>query len=128
MSQTGFTSFVIIQMLQLHTIQQMAAQEVLMPSNQVNRGESSKSQVLTIKTGKKNIKLGKNEKSCSPYFEAEDSVTRNMESTGIPLIDAELLQEASDSIIKLVKAKDFKDELGKLKQKERSLSYCIVFP
>ena len=99
-----------------------------MPSNQVNRGDGSKSQVLTIKTGKKNIKLGKNGKSCSPYFEAEDSVTRNMESTGIPLIDAELLQEASDSIIKLVEAKDFKDELGKLKQKERSLSYCIVFP
>ena len=34
----------------------------------------------------------------------------------------ELLQEASDSIIKLVQAKHFKDELGKLKQKERSLS------
>ena len=34
-----------------------------------------------------------------------------MESTGIPLIDVELLQEASDSIIKLVQAKHFRDEL-----------------
>ena len=49
-------------------------------------------------------------------------LTSNMDSTGIPLIDVELLQEASDSIIKLVQAKHFKDELGKLKQKERSLS------
>ena len=47
-------------------------------------------------------------------------MTSNIESTGIPLIDVELLQEASDSIIKLVHAKHFKDELGKLKQKERS--------
>ena len=47
-------------------------------------------------------------------------MTSNIESTGIPLIDVELLQEASDSIIKLVLAKQFKDELGKLKQKERS--------
>ena len=43
-----------------------------------------------------------------------------MESTA--LIDVELLQEASDSIIKLVQTKHFKDELGKLKQKARSLS------
>ena len=34
----------------------------------------------------------------------------------------QLLQETSESIIKLVQAKHFKDELGKLKQKERSLS------
>ena len=47
-------------------------------------------------------------------------MTSNIESTGIPLIDVELLQEASDSIIKLVLAKQFKDELGKLKQKARS--------
>ena len=47
-------------------------------------------------------------------------LTSNMKST--TLIDVELLQEASDSIIKLVQAKHFKDELGKLKQKERSLS------
>ena len=42
-------------------------------------------------------------------------LTSNMESTA--LIDAELLQEASDNIIKLVQAKHFKDELGKLKPK-----------
>ena len=46
-------------------------------------------------------------------------LTSNIESTA--LIDVELLQEASESI-KLVQAKHFKDELGKLKQKERSLS------
>ena len=33
----------------------------------------------------------------------------NIEFTGIPLIDVELLQEASDSMIKLVQAKPFKD-------------------
>ena len=33
-----------------------------------------------------------------------------------------MLQEASDSIIKLVQAKHFKDKLSKLKQKERSLT------
>ena len=33
-----------------------------------------------------------------------------------------MLQEASNSIIRLVQAKHFKDELGMLKQKERSLS------
>ena len=49
-------------------------------------------------------------------------LTSNMESTGIPLIDVELLEEATDSIIKLVQAKYLKDELGKLKQKERSLN------
>ena len=49
-------------------------------------------------------------------------LTSNMESTGIPLIDVELLEEASDSIIKWVQAKYLKDELGKLKQKERSLN------
>ena len=49
-------------------------------------------------------------------------LTSNMECTGIPLIDVKLLQEASDSIMKLVQAKHFKDELGKTKQKERSLS------
>ena len=47
-------------------------------------------------------------------------LSSDMESTA--LIIAELLQEASDSIIKLVQAKHFKNELGKLKQKERSLS------
>ena len=47
-------------------------------------------------------------------------LSSDMESTA--LINAELLQEASDSIIKLVQAKHFKNELGKLKQKERSLS------
>ena len=31
-------------------------------------------------------------------------------------------QEASDSIIKLVQVKHFKDKFGRLKQKERSLS------
>ena len=40
-------------------------------------------------------------------------LTSNMESN--LLIDAELLQEASDSITKLVHAKHFKNELGKLK-------------
>ena len=40
-------------------------------------------------------------------------LTSNMESN--PLTDVELLQEASDSITKLVHAKHFKDELGKLK-------------
>ena len=45
-----------------------------------------------------------------------------MESTGIPSIDVKLLQEARDSIVKLVQAIHFKDEFGKLKQKERSLS------
>ena len=40
-------------------------------------------------------------------------LTSNMESTA--LIDVELLQEASDRIIKLVQAKHFKGELGKLK-------------
>ena len=45
-----------------------------------------------------------------------------MECAGIPLIDVKLLQEASDNIIKLVQAKHFKDELGKPKQEERSLS------
>ena len=49
-------------------------------------------------------------------------LTSNMEFTGISLIDVELLQEASDSIIKLAQPKHFKDELGKLKQKESSLS------
>ena len=46
------------------------------------------------------------------------------------LMDVELLQEASDSVIKLLQAKQFKDELGKLKQKDRSFkqSKCIVFP
>ena len=55
-------------------------------------------------------------------------LTSNMEST--VLIDVELLQEASDNIIKLVQAKNFKDELGKLKQKERNLkkNKCIMFP
>ena len=42
-------------------------------------------------------------------------LTSNMESTVIPLIDVELIQEASASTIKLVQAKQFKDELGKLK-------------
>ena len=46
--------------------------------------------------------------------------TSNMESTAI--IYVELLQEASDSIIKLVQTKQFKGELDNLKQKERSLS------
>ena len=49
-------------------------------------------------------------------------LTSNMESNGIPLLDAELLLEESDSIMKLVQAEHFKDELGKLKQKERTLS------
>ena len=55
-------------------------------------------------------------------------LTSNMEST--ELIDVELLQEASDNFIKLVQAKNFKDELGKLKQKERNLkkNKCIMFP
>ena len=47
-------------------------------------------------------------------------LTSNMDSTA--LIDGELLQEASDCIIKLFQAKYFKDELDKMKQKERSLS------
>ena len=49
-------------------------------------------------------------------------LTNNMGFTGIPLIDVGLLQEASDGIIKLGQAKHFKNELGKLKQKERNLS------
>ena len=54
-------------------------------------------------------------------------LTSNVESAA--LMDVELLQEASDSVIKLLQAKQFKDELGKLKQKERSFkqSKCIVF-
>ena len=44
----------------------------------------------------------------------------NMESTGIPLTDKELVEEASDSIIKFVQTKHLNDELDKLKQKERS--------
>ena len=44
-------------------------------------------------------------------------LTNNLGSTGIPLIDVGLLQEASDGIIKLRQAKHFKNELGKLKQK-----------
>ena len=47
-------------------------------------------------------------------------IANNMDST--VLIDAELLQEITDSIVKLIQAKLFKDELGKLKQKEKSLS------
>ena len=71
-------------------------------------------------TGRKNIKLGKNEESCSLHFEAEDSViTKNQTKEGNSnkqqesnrLIDVELQQEASDSIIKLVQAKHFKDNL-----------------
>ena len=52
-----------------------------------------------------------------------------MESTGIPSIDVKLLQETSDSIIKLVQAKHFKYQFGKLKQKERSLIkqvHCVL--
>ena len=54
-------------------------------------------------------------------------LTSNIEATA--LIDVELIQEASVSFIKLLQAKKFKDELGKLKQKERSFkqSKCIVF-
>ena len=47
-------------------------------------------------------------------------IANNMDST--VLIDAELLQETTDSIVKLIQAKLFKDELDKLKQKEKSLS------
>ena len=46
-------------------------------------------------------------------------LTSNMESLGVPLIDLELLQEASNSINKFVRTKHFKDELGKLKQKKK---------
>ena len=35
-----------------------------------------------------------------------------MESIGIPLIDVKLLQEVSHSMIKLVQAKRFKNEIG----------------
>ena len=73
--------------------------------------------------------LGRNKESCSPYFEAEGSVIiknrtkeGNTKKKSTALIDVELLQEASNSIIRLVQAKHFKDELGMLKQKERSLS------
>ena len=84
--------------------------------------------------------MAKVKESCSPYFAAEDSaftkkndqkkaiLTSNMESTGIPLIYVKLLQEASNSIIKLVQAKHFNDELSKLKQKERSLSKASCVP
>ena len=51
--------------------------------------------------------MEKNKESCSPYFEAEDSVITknqkkailisNMESTGIPLTDKELVEEASET-------------------------------
>ena len=47
-------------------------------------------------------------------------IANNMDST--VLIDAELLLETTDSIVKLIQAKLFKDELDKLKQKEKSLS------
>ena len=37
----------------------------------------------TVTTGRKNIKLGKNEESCRPYFKAEDSViTKNQTKEG----------------------------------------------
>ena len=49
-------------------------------------------------------------------------LTINMKPTGMLLIDVNLLQEARNSIIKLVQAKHFKNEFVKLKQKERSLS------
>ena len=55
-------------------------------------------------------------------------LTSSLESTGIPSIDVKLLQGASNSIVKLVQAKHFKDKVkhlekfGKVKQKERSLS------
>ena len=39
-------------------------------------------------------------------------LTSNMESIGIPLIDVKLLQEVSHSMIKLVQAKRFKNEIG----------------
>ena len=57
-------------------------------------------------------------------------LTSSMEATA--LIDVELLQEESDSIIKLFGGTDYKHELGKLKQKERSLSktseFCSLDP
>ena len=100
---------------QLHTIQEMTAQEVLMLSNQVNHRNHLKDQFSlsswrsmakadfsrsnrmwswsrtsfcnecnyhqtrsTVTTEKKNIKLQKNEESCSPCFEAQDSlITKN---------------------------------------------------
>ena len=39
-------------------------------------------------------------------------LTSNMESIGIPLIDVKLLQEVSHSMIKLVQAKRFENEIG----------------
>ena len=53
--QAGFISFMITQMLlsdivfQLHTIQQSAAQEVLMLSNQANHRDGSKDQIYIFK-------------------------------------------------------------------------------
>ena len=51
-------------------------------------------------------------------------ITSKMESTA--LINVEFIQEASDNTIKLVQSKHFKDELSKLKQKERGLSKAIA--
>ena len=47
-------------------------------------------------------------------------LTSNIESTDIPLLDIGLLQEASNSMIKLVQIKHFKDGPGKLKQKKEA--------
>ena len=51
-------------------------------------------------------------------------ITSKMESTA--LINVEFIQEASDNTIKLVQSKHFKDELSKLKQKERGLSKAVA--
>ena len=51
-------------------------------------------------------------------------ITSKMEFTA--LTNVEFIQEASDNTIKLVQSKHFKDELSKLKQKERSLSRAIA--
>ena len=51
-------------------------------------------------------------------------ITSKMESTA--LINVEFIQQASDNTIKLVQSKHFKDELSKLKQKERGLSKAVA--
>ena len=79
----------------------------------------------TVTTGKKKV-VGHILKLKTQLFQKMKQkkaiLTSNMESLGVPLIDLELLQEASNSINKFVRTKHFKDELGKLKQKKKRWS------
>ena len=142
-------------MFHLHTIQLMTAHEISMVSNQVNHKDGSKSQISLVNlkindqirfqiTIKQDL-LSQLEGRMSSWEKMDKVVphilklkaqllqkikqkkaipTSNMESPA--LVDVELLQEVSDRLIKLFQAKHFKDELGMLKQKERSLSKSSV--